>query len=112
MSPDIDSAYRRGLEGWIGRIEKRVDLLQERVRNTEENVRNVQADCKEWEPIINAARDQDYLRSWVQKQEQRTANRWKLFIAVAGLLATWTAVVVAITGLILSQFGHPVPTGH
>lgn len=110
--PDYhDHEHRiRSIERWrVGANDDR-ETLRDRVRDLEENVRNLAADCAEWGPIIDAARDQEYLRNWIEKQEReeekRRGIRWTHVLAVLTVAAAWTAGVTAIAALVLSHAGH------
>ena len=94
----------------VHQIERRLDSLRDRVRDIEEKVRKVEAECAEWGPIIATARDQEYLRAWIERQERKELAkrelRWTHVLGVLGLLAAWTAGVAAIVGLLLKHSGH------
>lgn len=90
------------------------EKIRDRVRDLEEDNRvrkhefaTLSQNLREWEPVIDAARDQDYLRKWIEKQELREQHRgeirWGYVLRIVAALAAWTGAVVAIVALILKH---------
>jgi len=86
-------------------LEARIRTVENRLRDNEWACKLLDKTVAEWEPIIDAAKDQDYLRKWIEHQQAKEAKRfdltWTRVIAFAGVLAAWTAAVIGIVALVL-----------
>lgn len=110
--PDYVEYDRRvvSLERRFGDLLQRLDSLRDRIRDAEEHIRQLSAETADWGPIISTARDQEYLRAWIEKQERKELAkrelRWTHIVALLSLAAVWTAGVAAIVGLVLRHSGN------